>query len=134
MLKLNAKQTKENTRKWIKENFDASGYDREDLNEKDIEEQIAFIAYCCWNEKGFEVKKNRMTLQEMFFEWCQGLPSVIDTACYYYNGSAVDLLGQILEETEEEKAKFTELQAENCMTYLLYKEVKTHLYIQSKLN
>lgn len=134
MLKMNAKQTKENLRKWINENFDASGYDQEGLNKKDIEIKLAFIARTCWNEKGFEVIKNRMTEQEMFFDWCQGLPSIIDTASYYVNGSAVETLGHILEETEEEKAKYTEEQAENKMTYLLYKEVRPYLYICHKLD
>ena len=41
-----------------------------------------------------------------------GLPSVLDT-CYFYNRSAVDDLGAILEETESEKAKRGET-TNNC--------------------
>lgn len=58
-----------------------------------------------------------------FADWCAGLPGVLDTY-YYYNRSAVDDLGAILEETEEEKARYTEEQAEKTITILIYKELK----------
>lgn len=47
---------------------------------------------------------------------------ILDT-CYYYNRSAVDDLGAILEETEEEKARFTEQEAEQLLTDLIYREL-----------
>jgi hypothetical protein len=54
-----------------------------------------------------------------FEDWAAGLPSLLDT-CYYYNRSAVDDLAVILEETETEKARFTEEKAEWALTYLIY--------------
>lgn len=63
-----------------------------------------------------------MTEQERFEEWAAGLPSILDT-CYYYNRSAVDDLGAILEETDSEKARYTEQQAETRLTYLIYREL-----------
>ena len=57
-----------------------------------------------------------------FTDWCQGLPSVLDT-CYYYNRSAVEDLGAILEETAEEKARFSEPEAERRLTWLIYREL-----------
>ena len=56
-------------------------------------------------------------------DWCSGLPGVLDT-CYYYNRSAVDDLGAILEETDEERARYTEEQAEKMLTTLIYRELK----------
>ena len=47
---------------------------------------------------------------------------MIDT-CYFYNRSAVDDLGEILEETDEEKAKYNERQAEDLLTWLIYREL-----------
>lgn len=44
---------------------------------------------------------------------------------YYCNVSAIDLLADWLEETEEEKKRFTEDQAEEKITYLLYRELKS---------
>ena len=58
-----------------------------------------------------------------FADWSAGLPGVLDT-CYYYNRSAVDDLGAILEETDEEKARYTEEQAEKTLTTLIYRELK----------
>ena len=60
-----------------------------------------------------------------FEDWCQGLCGVIDTS-YFYNVSAVDLLGDWLEETEEEKAKYDERKAESTITHLLYREITRH--------
>lgn len=59
---------------------------------------------------------------EMFEDWAAGLPSVLDT-CYYYNREAVEDLGNILDETEEEKARFTEDQAEKLLTSLIYRQL-----------
>ena len=58
--------------------------------------------------------------------WCQGLPSVIDT-CYYYNRSAVEDLGDILEETEEERNRYTEQDAERLLSCLIYREIRKEL-------
>ena len=43
--------------------------------------------------------------------------------CYWYNRSAVDDLGNILQQTSEKKAKYTEGQAEKELTRLIYREI-----------
>jgi hypothetical protein len=63
-----------------------------------------------------------MSEGERFADWAAGLPSILDT-CYYYNRSAVDDLGAILEETAEEKARYSEAQAETLLTSLIYREL-----------
>ena len=50
-----------------------------------------------------------------FYEWDSGLPCVLDCG-YFYNRSAVADLGDILEETEEEKKRFDEMHAEDMLT------------------
>lgn len=62
------------------------------------------------------------TNEAVFIDWCQGLPSVLDT-CYYYNRSAVVDLGNILEQSERERAQYTEEQAERLLTHLIYQEL-----------
>ena len=121
MLKSNSKKAVENIRVYIIERFDPCGYDFEG-NESDFKEVAAFIYECFVSEK-VKFDKRRMTEQALFFEWCSGLPSILDT-CYYYNRSAVDDLAAILEESEVEKAKYTETQAEERLTYLIYREIK----------
>lgn len=128
MLKTNSRQVKEKVKAFISQIFDASNYDREDLNNASIEEKIQFIARTCWAELGHEVKKHRASFQDMFIEWCQGLPSLIDTACYYCHSSAVAIVGDMLEQTETERAKYSEPEAERLLSYLIYKEVANELY------
>jgi exopolyphosphatase/guanosine-5'-triphosphate,3'-diphosphate pyrophosphatase len=41
-----------------------------------------------------------------------------------YNRSEVDDLGEILEETESEKKRYTEREAESFLTRLIYNEIK----------
>lgn len=61
-------------------------------------------------------------LQEAFHDWTGGLPAIIDT-CYRYNVSAVDMLGDILEETPAERAKYSECEAEKMLSYLIFREI-----------
>lgn len=121
MLKTNSKQVKEKVRAFISSIFDASSYGREDLNSASIEEKINFIACTCWAELGHEVTRRGASHQEMFINWCQGLPSLIDTASYYCYASAVDLVGNMLEQTKEEEA-------ERLLSYMIYREVSKDLF------
>lgn len=76
-----------------------------------------------------EVYKNSMCFKNKPFEgfvyWCSGLCSALDSS-YYYNVSAVELLASWLQETDEEKNRYTEEQAENRITQLLYRELLVH--------
>ena len=66
--------------------------------------------------------KRRMTEQERFTDWGQGLTfgGLFD---FYYDGDAVDILGDILEETESERNKYPTSKAESLFSYLIYSEV-----------
>ena len=59
----------------------------------------------------------------IFEDWARGL-ALGNLFCYYYNRSAKDDLGKILEESEEEKAKYTEQEAEELLTRLIYREME----------
>lgn len=122
MLKTNSKKAVDNIKKYIVEHFDFSNYDDGTQEEPKTFEDIAkFILNCFEDEyiKGNEKYYARFTRQSLFREWCAGLPSVLDT-CYYYNRSAVDDLAAILEETDEEKARCAEAQAEKLLSNLIY--------------
>lgn len=66
----------------------------------------------------------RVSRYAMFKEWASGL-ALGSTFLYYYNVSAVDLLGDILEQTTEERNKYTEEQAEELTTQLIYRRLTT---------
>ena len=120
MLKSNSKKARENVRAYIVENFDGTDYDGgEGVNCDDFGAVARFILDVFESEKFYQTG-NR---QEIFADWCAGLPSVLDT-CYYYNRSAVDDLGAILEESESEKSKYTEQKAEKVLTYLIFSELE----------
>lgn len=124
MLKTNSKQVKEKIKEWILKNFEWSNYEGYYKKPETYEEIKETIARICWDEK----PRERGNIQSMFEDWCQGLPSLIDTASYYCYGSAIDLVGDILEQTKEERAKYDEVESEKMMTYLIYKEVEPYLF------
>lgn len=71
-------------------------------------------------------RRNRnYNTQELFYNWCSGLCSAVDTS-YFYNVSAVELLASWLQETDEEKNRYTEDEAEKTITNLLYREISSH--------
>lgn len=134
MLKTYSKEAIENIKKYVCDNVDFTGYDQYTYIEKfeedvkhgkqiDLFSVYAHAIYECFCDEKVKYDKRNMSMQNLFFEWCQGLPSVLDT-CYYYNRSAVDDLASILEQNEQEKSKFTERQAEERLTYLIFREIK----------
>lgn len=120
MLKTNSKKARENVRAYILNNFTPEGYT--DNPPQEFPEMAAFILDTFRSEKPAIGSYSRMTESERFTDWAQGLPGVLDT-CYYYNRSAVDDLGAVLEETPEEKARYSEPQAESLLSYLIYREL-----------
>lgn len=123
MLKVNSKQARANIRAYIMDRTNAKGRDLEKLPET-WEEVAHFIMNTFESEKRGDnmYTAGRISKQQLFEDWCSGLPSALDT-CYYWNRSAVDDLAEILEESESKKARYTESQAEKMLTYLIYAEL-----------
>ena len=117
---LRTKKAIGNIRAYIMDNFTPENYT--DNPPKDFPEVAAFILDTFRKEKMSDFRYRNCNEFAAFTDWCQGLPSVLDT-CYCYNRSAVDDLGAILEETAEEKARFTEAEAERRLTWLIYREL-----------
>ena len=123
MLKTNSKQAKENIKQYI-----IDGFTPENYTDGKIEgfENIAKYILKTFRSEKYNIKEDFKYYHNnelaAFFDWCQGLPSLIDT-CYYYNRSAVADVAKILEQTETEAARYTEEQAEQLLTNLIYKEL-----------
>ncbi len=120
MLKTNSKQARQNVQAYIMERFDGCNYEIE--TPATFPATAAIILDTFRSEKPAEGGYSRMSEAERFTEWAAGLPSILDT-CYYYNRSAVNDLGAILEETAQEKARYSEAQAETLLTSLIYREL-----------
>lgn len=117
MLRTNTNKAKANIRKYIVDHFEP--YNGENL--ETFEEVADYIKQTFYDEQ-IKYDRRKMTTWEFFKDWAEGLPSVLDT-CYYCNRSAVEDLGDILEETEEERNKYTESQAEEMITRLIFREL-----------
>lgn len=138
MLKTNTKQVSNKVENYIISNFknlqqEQPEYKYDHLhtiasvnadNYAEVCNAINYIFFCELLEHDCRWNAGRLTRYDAFTEWCQGLPAALN--CKYYLHSACDLLGEWLEETEEEKKKFTERQAEEKITYLLYREINRH--------
>ena len=120
MLKTNSKKARENIRAYIIGYYIPDNYDLAPAT--DFPTIAGNILQTFREEMPAVGTFSRMSEGDRFMEWASGLPSILN-CCYYYNRSAVDDLGAILEETEEEKARFTESQAEALLTSLIYREL-----------
>lgn len=117
MLRTNSIKVIEKVRKYIINGIDHEYFELE--ADPDFNTACKLILSACENEKRY-IKYNSGF--EMFKDWAQGLPSAFNTM-YYHNVSAVGMLGAWLEETESEKAKYSECQAEEMITKLIYREL-----------
>lgn len=124
MLRTNSKKAIENIWKYIFNDLDyMNEYRGEDIKPGDkkamaqaIDEAFTIEAY----NSTYEKQQNR---QAAFEEWAAGLALGRMFDFYYYYSDATDILGDILEETETEKARYTEEQAAHTLTALIYREV-----------
>lgn len=66
-------------------------------------------------------KAKRISTKELFVRWLQGLAIGIGDDIYLH--SAKEMAADILEETETEKNKYDEIQAENLLANLFYREI-----------
>ena len=121
-LKTNSKKVKETIKNYIIEGFhdcDYESYNNISINEySDICNVILHQFYL---EKVYLDKRHK-TEFDLFEEWVSGLCSEVDSS-YYYNVSAIDLLGGWLEQTELEKNKYSESESELLITKLIYREL-----------
>ena len=119
MLKTNSKKALENIRAYILENTDTTNYDGQLFT--DWKQAARFVYGCFRDEKDGDNRQMRES--DLFEEWASGLPSSFDFQ-FWYDRPALDDLGNILEETEEEKARFSEDAACKLLTTLIYNQIK----------
>lgn len=119
-LRTNSKKAIENIKKYVVNHY--CPWDYENAPETSDFNTIAAVILDTFKAE-YRHNLNRYTnMQNAFADWASGLPGILDT-CYYYNRPAVDDLGAILEESETEKAKYSESDAERLLTYLIYREI-----------
>lgn len=128
MRRTTTKEVKAIIKAFVMENYDGSGFDEgtPEAEAQTFEEMARVILADVKRVNGYAVGRKYngrvYSWQMAFCDWCAGLPNLLDTSVYYC-GSAVDLLGEWLDETEEEKVKYTETEAETMIDSLLYREI-----------
>lgn len=120
-LKTNSRKARKNVKQYILDNVDFSGYNGYDTTSTDFPTIAHSVLDIFRSEKRYE--RRRIGAEFVaFLDWTQGLPSALD-CCFWYNRSAVDDLGAILEETEEERARYSEDEAGLLLVKLIYREL-----------
>ena len=132
MRRTNSKEAMDAIKNAIIESYEAAEeyytyggkYAKTDYNDicKDIMD--AFFNEKCKHDNRYNA--GRISKQDLFIDWMQGLPTALDLADDIFLGSAVDWLGDILEQTDTEKARYTDEQAEKTACCLLYRELTKH--------
>lgn len=122
MLKTNSKKARENVIRYIMDRENTAEY-AENIAENPTFDDIAAAIYSDFMRVTNNEAYRKMSFSDRFAEYAAGLPGIIDT-CYYYNRSALDDLSEILEETEAEKEKYTESEAEKLLSMLIYREIE----------
>ena len=119
-LRTNSKKAAENLYKYIKFYTAELFEDQETTTRADLYTAIykKFVA----EEKPRSDYNKRYHERAVFESWAQGL-ACNGLFCYYYNRSALDDIATILEETEEEKSRYKEEDAEKLLTSLIYREI-----------
>ena len=122
MIRTNSKKAIEAIKSYVMDNtdFEGLGYEGIEENPATFEEMARTIWRVYWSEVGHF--NHREPLQVNFKNWLAGLPSC-GLGDFFYYGSTVDALGKMLEQTETERSKYTEEQAETTLSYLIYREV-----------
>ena len=130
MLKTNSKKVIEKVRKYCVDSWNDHAEGEGLPTAESFEVASTEILKSCINAKLCFEKEKRLVFLKHYYsnsffaafeEWCQGLPSSLDTS--YYLCKAVKLLGDWLEESEEEKSRYSESEAEKKITYLLFREL-----------
>lgn len=73
-----------------------------------------------------QYRAGRISKQDLFMDWMQGLPTAFSIADDIFLADATEFVGNLLEQTESEKAKYTTEQAEKLACYLFYRELTKH--------
>lgn len=116
MLRTNSRKVREKVRDYIAKN--TTGWE---ADPKTFEEAADIIAME-WRRYVYPaMRRDGRSIQEHFADFAAGLPnSLFD---YYAYGDTVKTVGDMLEQTESERSRYTDSQACDLLTYLIFREI-----------
>ena len=118
MIRTNSKKAREAVRAYIAAK--TRGQDGEEV--EGFEEAAEVIAgeWDAYKYPGLD-RQSGHSLAEAFRHFATGLPN--DLFDYLAMGDTVELVGGMLEQTEAERSKYSDSQACDLLTYLIYREI-----------
>jgi len=121
MLKTNTKKARDNIRAYIVNN--TINEDGDTFPDFSAARDYIMTAYREEMSGDYRVRRAPYMINSygLFRGWASGLPSGMPFD-YFYR-PAVPVLGDILEESEEERARYTERQAEELFSRLIFREL-----------
>lgn len=122
MLKTNSKKARANVRRYFEDMDDGYLEERAAFTGDEIRDPLAYAFRCFLDEKSGDIRRAGFPAFYVFRSWAQGL-ALGGVFLYYYNRPARDDLAAILEETPEEAARYSEYQAEELLTLMIYREM-----------
>lgn len=132
MRKLNCKEVNEALKNEIMDSYESAEeyytYDGAEMKTEynDICKDILKMFECEKLNGDLRYKASNMSKRDLFVEWMSGLPSSFPVSCDIFLGSAAEWLGNILDETETEKQKYSDSKAERISCLILYRELNKH--------
>lgn len=132
MRKLNCKEVNEALKNEIMDSYESADeyytYDGAEMKTEynDICKDILKMFECEKLNGDLRYKASNMSKQDLFVEWMSGLPGSFPVSCDIFLGSAAEWLGNILDETETEKQKYSDSKAERTSCLILYRELNKH--------
>jgi hypothetical protein len=124
MLKTNSKIFRNKVKQFIIDNYDSSNYDEgsPEAMATTLPEIAKIIFAECKRVESYQLEHYRSyTMQNAFDDWVRGLPT--EFSCQFFLGIAVDVLGDMLEQTQAEREKYSQSQAEDLLIYVMYREL-----------
>lgn len=124
MLKSNSREVRQKIREYITSWFhycDFENYNKVELVDFSDIATVILSDFKRVTDNDYYTKT--MTCQERFIDWLSGLPSMIDTDYLLGTDAARNLLASWLEESETEKNRFSETDAERMIGKLLFREL-----------
>lgn len=134
MLKTNDKRVRMKIRKWIIDSYNDYCDDFSLRKSNDFNYVARNILSTFLSENRYNNYRYYNSVFNAFHDWCGGLPSIIDTTEYYYYGSAIDFLGDLLEESDIERNRFDELKAEEMIDKLIFRELTSVVSIDELIS
>lgn len=118
MLRTNSKALRDKIKKHIQDNYNPDGYDLPPADDfPTIAQQILNTFR---REKQYT--KPYMSERLNFSDWCYGLPSIL--CCDFLLGDTRGYVADLLEQTPQQAAKYSDERASDFMIVLIYDELR----------